>query len=172
MKIVKLETFTNEFVGFVRATSETGAQGWGQVSTYTADLTCEIFHRQVARHALGTNALDFEDTLNLISEREHKYPGSYLRRAMTGPVSYTHLDVYKRQAWRQHRNHRLFALAPADGTLCRCLRSALHLLPDGHGSGALGAASALRRPAHDRNPGQGITRPFYLIKLGLSLIHI
>ena len=54
MKIVKLETFTNEFVGFVRATSETGAQGWGQVSTYNADLTCEIFHRQVARHALGT----------------------------------------------------------------------------------------------------------------------
>ena len=39
MKIVKLETFTNEFVGFVRATSETGAKGWGQVSTYNADLT-------------------------------------------------------------------------------------------------------------------------------------
>ena len=84
MKITKLETFCNEFVGFVRATSETGATGWGQVSTYNADITCEIFHRQVARHALGTNALDFADTLNLIGEREHKYPGSYLRRAMTG----------------------------------------------------------------------------------------
>lgn len=84
MKITKLETFCNEFVGFVRATSDTGAQGWGQVSTYNADITCEIFHRQVARHALGTDALDFADTLNLIGEREHKYPGSYLRRAMTG----------------------------------------------------------------------------------------
>jgi L-alanine-DL-glutamate epimerase-like enolase superfamily enzyme len=84
MKITRLETFTNEFVGFVRATAENGAQGWGQVSTYNADITCEIFHRQVARHALGTNALDFADTLNLIGEREHKYPGSYLRRAMTG----------------------------------------------------------------------------------------
>ncbi len=84
MKITKLETFCNEYVGFVRATSETGAQGWGQLSTYNADLTAEIFHRQVARHALGTDALDFVDTLNLISEREHKYPGSYLRRAMTG----------------------------------------------------------------------------------------
>jgi L-alanine-DL-glutamate epimerase-like enolase superfamily enzyme len=84
MKIKKLETFCNEFVGFVRATSETGAEGWGQVSTYNADITCEIFHRQVARHALGTDALDFADTLNLIGEREHKYPGSYLRRAMTG----------------------------------------------------------------------------------------
>jgi len=84
VKIKKLETFCNEFVGFVRATSDTGHQGWGQVSTYNADITCEIFHRQVARHALGTDALDFADTLEIIGEREHKYPGSYLRRAMTG----------------------------------------------------------------------------------------
>ena len=84
MKIRKLETFCNEFVGFVRATTDTGHQGWGQVSTYNSDITCEIFHRQVARHALGTDALDFADTLALIGEREHKYPGSYLRRAMTG----------------------------------------------------------------------------------------
>ncbi len=84
MKIAKLETFCNEFVGFVRVTADTGDHGWGQVSTYNADITCEIFHRQVARHALGTDALDFADTLLLINEREHKYPGSYLRRATTG----------------------------------------------------------------------------------------
>lgn len=84
MKIQKLETFTNEFVGFVRATTDSGAQGWGQVSTYNADLTCDIFHRQIAPHALGRDALDFADTLALIGEREHKYPGSYLRRAMAG----------------------------------------------------------------------------------------
>jgi L-alanine-DL-glutamate epimerase-like enolase superfamily enzyme len=84
MKIQKLETFCNEFVGFVRVTTDTGNQGWGQVSTYNSDITCEIFHRQVARHALGTNALDFADTLLRINEREHKYPGSYLRRATTG----------------------------------------------------------------------------------------
>ena len=84
MKIVKLETFTNEFVCFTRATAEGGAQGWGQLSTYNADITTQVFHRQIAPHALGTNALDFADTLNLIGEREHKYPGSYLRRAMTG----------------------------------------------------------------------------------------
>jgi L-alanine-DL-glutamate epimerase-like enolase superfamily enzyme len=84
MKIRKLETFCNEFVGFVRVTTDTGQQGWGQVSTYNADITVEVFHRQVARHALGTDALDFADTLEIINEREHKYPGSYLRRAMTG----------------------------------------------------------------------------------------
>ena len=84
MKIVKLETFATPFVGFVRATSETGAIGWGQVSTYHADITCTIFHRQIAPHALGTDALDFADTLLRIQEKEHKFPGSYLRRAMTG----------------------------------------------------------------------------------------
>ena len=84
MMIRSLETFCDEFVGFVRVSADTGEQGWGQVSTYNADITCEIFHRQVARHALGSNALDFSDTLRLINEREHKYPGSYLRRATAG----------------------------------------------------------------------------------------
>lgn len=84
VKIACLETFTTEFVGFVRVTTDTGHQGWGQVSTYNADISCEVFHRQIAPHALGRDALDFSDTLALIGEREHKYPGSYLRRAMTG----------------------------------------------------------------------------------------
>ena len=29
MKIRKLETFCNEFVGFVRVTTDSGATGWG-----------------------------------------------------------------------------------------------------------------------------------------------
>jgi len=84
MKITKLETFGNEFVTFTRVTTETGATGWGQLSTYNADITAAVFHRQIARHAIGTRVDDMEDTLNLIQEREHKYPGSYLRRAQTG----------------------------------------------------------------------------------------
>jgi L-alanine-DL-glutamate epimerase-like enolase superfamily enzyme len=84
MIIRKLETFANEFVGFVRVTADTGDQGWGQLSTYNADITAEIFHRQVARHALGTDAINFGPTLERINEKEHKFPGSYLRRATTG----------------------------------------------------------------------------------------
>lgn len=84
MKITKLETFCNQFVGFVRVTADTGDHGWGQVSTYNADITCQVFHRQIAPHTLGTPALDFAATLLLINEREHKFPGSYLRRATTG----------------------------------------------------------------------------------------
>lgn len=84
MKIAKLETFGTEFVCFVKVTADTGDIGWGQLSTYYADLTAEVFHRQVAPHALGTRVEDLEDTLARITEREHKYPGSYLRRAQAG----------------------------------------------------------------------------------------
>lgn len=84
MKITRLETFGTPDLAFVRVTTETGAQGWGQVSSYLADITVEVFHRQIAPHALGTDATDFTDTLALIQEREHKFPGSYLRRAMAG----------------------------------------------------------------------------------------
>lgn len=84
MKIAKLETFDNRYVCFVRVTADTGDVGWGQTSTYQADITAEIFHRQVAPYALGTRVEDLEDTLRLIFEREHKFPGSYLRRAQAG----------------------------------------------------------------------------------------
>lgn len=48
MKIQKLETFGSEFVCFVRATTDSGDVGWGQTSTYNADITAAVFHRQVA----------------------------------------------------------------------------------------------------------------------------
>jgi L-alanine-DL-glutamate epimerase-like enolase superfamily enzyme len=84
MKIKKLETFTNPSVGFVKVTTDDGKEGWGQVSNYNSDITCQIFHRQVARYALGQDACDIEALVTLIPEREHKFPGSYLMRAITG----------------------------------------------------------------------------------------
>ena len=84
MKIKSLETFCNQYIGFVRVTTDDGSQGWGQVSTYNADITCDIFHRQVAKWSLGAEALDIDALVALIPEREHKFPGSYLMRAITG----------------------------------------------------------------------------------------
>jgi L-alanine-DL-glutamate epimerase-like enolase superfamily enzyme len=83
MKIDSIETFTDTFVGFVRV-SAGGKTGWGQVSPYHADITCTILHRQVAPWALGRDAFDIEGVIDLIPEREHKFPGSHLYRAMTG----------------------------------------------------------------------------------------
>lgn len=84
MKIDRIETFTNRLVGFVRVTTDGGEQGWGQVSTYNADITCEVLHRQVAPHALGADARDIAELIELIGERECKFPGAYLRRATGG----------------------------------------------------------------------------------------
>jgi L-alanine-DL-glutamate epimerase-like enolase superfamily enzyme len=84
MKIKKLETFSNEFVCFVRVTGDTGEVGWGQTSTYNADITATIFHRQVAPWALGADALDIRGLIQRIEEKEHKYPGSYRCRALAG----------------------------------------------------------------------------------------
>ena len=83
-RIARLETFTNEFVCFVRVTTNSGAVGWGQCSTYNADITATIFHRQVAPWALGRDALDIAALIDLIERREHKFPGSYRCRALAG----------------------------------------------------------------------------------------
>ncbi len=84
MRIVGIESFCTEFVGFVRVRAEDGLTGWGQVSTYHADITCQVLHRQVAPWVLGQDTTDLDDLLDRVTEREHKFPGSYLRRAMAG----------------------------------------------------------------------------------------
>lgn len=83
-KLTCIETWCNEYVGFTRVTMEDGAQGWGQVSTYHADITAQILHRQVAPWMVGRSVADLDDVLDLVTEKEHKFPGSYLRRAMAG----------------------------------------------------------------------------------------
>ena len=84
IRIRKLETFANEFVCFVRATMEDGSFGWGQTSTYNADITAQVFHRQVAPWVLGRDAGDIAGAVRIVEEREHKYPGSYRCRALAG----------------------------------------------------------------------------------------
>jgi len=83
-RIARLETFTNEFVCFVRLTADNGAVGWGQTSTYNADITASVFHRQVAPWALGADAFDIPALIDTIERREHKFPGSYRCRALAG----------------------------------------------------------------------------------------
>ena len=63
MKITKLETFSNAYVGFVRVTTDSGAQGWGQLSPYHADITATVFHRQNAPWSLAAGAADLDGDL-------------------------------------------------------------------------------------------------------------
>lgn len=83
-RIRSIESFSTPIIGFVRITTEDGQTGWGQVSTYNSDITCEILHRQVAPWALGRGMDALEEIIDEVPLREHKYPGTYLRRAMAG----------------------------------------------------------------------------------------
>ena len=84
VRITSIETFTTPLIGFVRVTAENGQTGWGQVSTYNSDLSCQVLHRQVAPWMLGRGIDALEQVIDLIPLREHKYPGTYLCRAMAG----------------------------------------------------------------------------------------
>jgi L-alanine-DL-glutamate epimerase-like enolase superfamily enzyme len=84
MRIASIETFSTRDLGLLRVRTDAGAEGWGQVSPYNADITALIVHRQIAPHALGQSAFDIEGLVDLIADREHKFPGSYLCRALAG----------------------------------------------------------------------------------------
>ena len=84
MKIASIETFSREYLAFVRVTSNEGHYGWGQVAPYNADITARVVHRQIAPWALGKDPLDIDELIDLVPLKEHKFPGSYLRRALAG----------------------------------------------------------------------------------------
>lgn len=84
MKITRLETFTTRNISLVRLTTDDGAQGWGQMSTFNADISAAVFHRQVAPHALGADPQLLDSLLDHIIEAEYKFPGSYVCRALCG----------------------------------------------------------------------------------------
>ena len=83
-QLARLETFHNEYVCFVCATAEDGPFGWGQTSTYNADITARVFQRQVVPWALSADIADIPGLGHLIERLEHKYPGSYRGRALAG----------------------------------------------------------------------------------------
>ena len=84
MRIDAIETFSNQFVSVVRVRTDDGNEGWGQIAPYHADISAAVLHRQVAPHALGADALDIDGLIAAIPEREHKFPGSHLIRALGG----------------------------------------------------------------------------------------
>lgn len=84
MKIQSLETFSTRMLSIVRVRTDDGAEGYGQLSPYHADITASVFHRQIAPHALGADATDIEGLNQRCIEAEYKFPGSYVCRALTG----------------------------------------------------------------------------------------
>jgi len=84
MKISSLETFTRPYLSIVRVQTDDGAEGYGQLSPFNADISAQVFHRQIAPHALGKDPFDIDQLADRIIEAEYKFPGSYVCRALTG----------------------------------------------------------------------------------------
>ena len=84
MLISAIDTWANEWVAFVRVSTDEGAEGWGQVAPYHADLTARVLHRQVAPYLVGTPVETFDGLGSAVLEAEHKFPGSYVCRAFGG----------------------------------------------------------------------------------------
>lgn len=85
MKIQSIETFTNgQQISVVRVRTDDGGEGFGQISTFNADISAAVMHRQVAPYALGQDATDLEALGDGLLEETYKFPGSYVCRALTG----------------------------------------------------------------------------------------
>jgi L-alanine-DL-glutamate epimerase-like enolase superfamily enzyme len=84
MRIVGVESFGSSDVALVRVRTDDGAEGWGQVAPYHADITVHVLHEQVAPHAMGRDAREIDALVDRIPELEHKFHGSHLYRALAG----------------------------------------------------------------------------------------
>ena len=83
MEIERLETFTRPKASVTKVHAG-GEIGVGQLSPYNADIAAEVFHRQVAPHALGADATEIAGLVQRVLEAEYKFRGTYVRRALTG----------------------------------------------------------------------------------------
>jgi L-alanine-DL-glutamate epimerase-like enolase superfamily enzyme len=84
LKLASLETFTQGSVSVVRVQADDGSEGWGQISTYDADISATVLHRKVAGRFLGRDPADLSDIVDRCIEANYKYPWSYVCRALTG----------------------------------------------------------------------------------------
>lgn len=84
MKIQSIETFTNRSICIVRIKTDDGAEGIGQTAPFNADITAMVLHRQVAPHILGRESANIDELVDMCIEREYKFPGSYINRAVGG----------------------------------------------------------------------------------------
>jgi len=83
-RIQSVETFTNGNVSFVRIRANDGAEGWGQISTFDADISAMIMHRKIALHAIGKDPADIDEIVDRCIEANYKYPWSFICRALAG----------------------------------------------------------------------------------------
>ena len=84
LKITRIETWSQPNVAVVRVTTDNGMEGWGQISTYDADISAMVLHRKIANLVLGYDPAEIDELVDRCVERNLKYPWSYVCRALGG----------------------------------------------------------------------------------------
>jgi L-alanine-DL-glutamate epimerase-like enolase superfamily enzyme len=95
LRIDAIETFVKGAIALVRLRTQDGREGWGQVAPYEPEITVEVLHRLVAPHVLGQDAADVDAIVDRAVEANHKYPWSFVCRAVCG-VDTAIWDLYGR----------------------------------------------------------------------------
>jgi L-alanine-DL-glutamate epimerase-like enolase superfamily enzyme len=83
-QITRIETFSKQNISLVRLTTGDGQSGWGQISTYNADIAATILHRNLAGQVLGSDPAEIDELVDRCIEANLKYPWSYVNRALGG----------------------------------------------------------------------------------------
>jgi len=84
LSITKVESWTLGSYGMVRVTTDDGREGYGQLSSFEPDVTATVLHRQVARHALGSDPSQIDALVDRVIDANMKFPWSYVCRALAG----------------------------------------------------------------------------------------
>lgn len=83
-KIQSIESFTRDPVSIVRVRTGSGAEGYGQIAPFNADISATVLHRQIAPHVLGKDPGDIAAIADQCIEANYKFPWSYVCRALAG----------------------------------------------------------------------------------------
>jgi len=84
MRIAKIESYLRDDIPVCRVHTDTGESGTGQCSTYGGAVTVKVLHEMVAPLALGKDPLKIEAIVDNVIDRTMKFPGSFVRRALSG----------------------------------------------------------------------------------------
>jgi len=84
VKIERIETYLGPQLAVVRVYTDDGAEGFGQTAPYMADITVDVLHKMVAPTFLGQDPWDVERLVQRCLDRQYKFPGSFVCRALCG----------------------------------------------------------------------------------------
>jgi L-alanine-DL-glutamate epimerase-like enolase superfamily enzyme len=84
VRVARIETFLRNDIPVCRVHTDTGEVGTGQCSTYGGAVTVQVLHGMVAPIVLGADPLEIETIVDNVIDRTMKFPGSFVRRALSG----------------------------------------------------------------------------------------